>query len=64
MASDELPRLRERFFRGGGHNDVGSGLGLSIVDLAAVQSGFVLTLESGPAAGLRASLEIPSARIR
>jgi two-component system sensor histidine kinase QseC len=64
VSDDELPRLRERFFRGRGHNDVGSGLGLSIVDLAAVQSGFVLTVEPGTAAGLRAIVEIPPARVR
>jgi two-component system sensor histidine kinase QseC len=64
VGADELPRLRERFFRGRGHNDVGSGLGLSIVDLAAVQSGFVLTVEPGTAAGLRAIVEFPPARVR
>jgi two-component system sensor histidine kinase QseC len=64
VGPEELPRLRERFFRGRGHNAVGSGLGLSIVDLAAVQSGFALELEPGTAAGLRAILEIPPARLR
>lgn len=64
VSDDELPRLRERFFRGRGHNDVGSGLGLSIVDLVAVQSGFVLLVEPGTAAGLRAIVQIPPARVR
>lgn len=63
-AADEWPRLRERFFRGRGHTGVGSGLGLSIVELAAVQSGFVLELEAGATAGLRAVLVIPPSRIR
>lgn len=64
VSAEELPRLRERFFRGRGHDGVGSGLGLSIVDLAAAQSGFVLKLGSAAAGGLQAALEIPVERVR
>lgn len=62
--ADELPRLRERFYRGRGHTGVGSGLGLSIVDLAARQAGLTLDLASSAAGGLRASLAVPPGRTR
>lgn len=64
VGPEELSRLRERFFRGRGHNDVGSGLGLSIVDLAAAQSGFALDLRPAAEGSLRATLEIPPTRVR
>lgn len=62
IPAEELPRVRERFFRGRNHVGVGSGLGLSIVDLAVRQAGLILDLRSG--LGLRAEIPIPAERVR
>lgn len=52
---DELPRVTERFYRGSGKTAAGSGLGLTIVDLAAARIGARLTLRNREdAGGLRA----------
>jgi two-component system sensor histidine kinase QseC len=51
-----LPRLEDRFFRAGGADTAGSGLGLSIVNRIAGLHGLTLTLANRPGGGFRASL--------
>ncbi len=51
-----LPRLGDRFFRGGGQETLGSGLGLSIVGRIARLHGLALTLGNRPGGGFSASL--------
>jgi two-component system sensor histidine kinase QseC len=55
--ADELPLVRQRFYRGRARSPVGSGLGLAIVEAAAARIGWSLHLGAradGP--GLRAEL--------
>ena len=55
--ADELPLVRQRFYRGRSRSPVGSGLGLAIVEVATARIGWSLHLgarETGP--GLRAEL--------
>lgn len=54
IPEDELPRVTERFFRGRNEAPVGSGLGLSIVELALERSGWRLKLENRSGGGLSA----------
>jgi two-component system sensor histidine kinase QseC len=57
---DELPLVRQRFYRGRARSPVGSGLGLAIVEVAAARIGWSLHLGAraeGP--GLRAELRGP-----
>ena len=57
IPEDELPLVRQRFFRGRNRSPVGSGLGLAIVDAAAAKIGWSLHLENcGEQHGLRAEL--------
>ncbi|MCW3480006.1 two-component system sensor histidine kinase QseC [Neisseriaceae bacterium JH1-16] len=56
IAPDDLPRVRERFFRPPGQSEPGSGLGLSIVERVADLHGLALTLANRPGGGLMASL--------
>jgi len=51
-----LPRLGDRFFRAGGQETMGSGLGLSIVDRIARLHGLALVLQNLPDGGFAASL--------
>lgn len=55
-------QVLERFYRVPGHDQPGSGLGLSIVDSAAAQHGAELRLEDGPqGVGLSATVVFPVA---
>jgi len=57
IGADELPLVRQRFYRGRARSPVGSGLGLAIVEAAAARIGWSLHLgarAAGP--GLRAEL--------
>ena len=56
----ELAKVRERFYRGAGAVDEGSGLGLSIVDRIAERYGLTLLLENRRPTGLAARLICPS----
>lgn len=64
IAMDEIDLVRNRFVRGHHSRSVGSGLGLSIVDLTLAQSGASLLLENRPEGGLRAAIRIKSDRVR
>lgn len=54
IPEDELPMVTERFFRGRNVGSVGSGLGLSIVELALEQNSWQLRLENRSGGGLSA----------
>jgi two-component system sensor histidine kinase QseC len=55
--ADELPLVRQRFYRGRARSAVGSGLGLAIVEVAAARIGWGLHLGARDAgSGLRAEL--------
>lgn len=56
IPEDELPKVRQRFFRGRSKTPVGSGLGLAIVDLVLIRSGGSLQLSNRPRGGLRAEM--------
>ncbi len=56
IPEEELPRVTERFFRGRHKVVVGSGLGLSIVELALGRSGWRLVLQNRPSGGLCAAI--------
>lgn len=60
MDEDELPHATERFFRGRNHTEIGSGLGLSIVESAALQAGGTFTLVNKLPHGLVATLVLPT----
>lgn len=57
VPADELPRLTERFYRGGESTREGSGLGLAIVARIAQLHGACLHLENRGERGLRAELD-------
>lgn len=61
MDEDELPHATERFFRGRNHKEIGSGLGLSIVESAALQAGGSLLLANKLPHGLVVTLVLPRA---
>jgi len=56
IAPNDLPRVRERFFRPPGQSEPGSGLGLSIVERIASLHGLTLSLANRPGGGFVASL--------
>lgn len=57
IGADELPLVRQRFYRGRARSPVGSGLGLAIVEAAAARIGWSLHLGARAAgSGLRAEL--------
>ena len=57
IPEDEIPLVTNRFFRGRNKSPLGSGLGLSIADLAVHASGARLVLQNrGDASGLRAQI--------
>lgn len=64
IAADELELVRKRFVRGRNSRGIGSGLGLSIVELTLAQSEASLVLENRPGGGLRAGLSVAAARLR
>lgn len=54
---DELPLVKQRFYRGRGHTPSGSGLGLAIVEAALTHMGDgKLTLENAAQGGLKATV--------
>lgn len=59
IPKDELPKVRDRFFRGRNKTAMGSGLGLAIADLALQRMGAELHLENRAGGGLRAELRFP-----
>ena len=60
----ELDAVRGRFVRGSGETGAGSGLGLSIVELALARSEARLLLENRPGTGLRAIIAVGEDRVR
>lgn len=64
ISLDEMDTVRGKFVRGRNSQGVGSGLGLSIVDLTLSRCGAVLVLENRPQAGLRANIRISSDRLQ
>jgi two-component system, OmpR family, sensor histidine kinase QseC len=56
IPEDELPKVRDRFFRGRNKAPMGSGLGLAIAELALARMGGALHLENRRDGGLRAEL--------
>lgn len=64
IAEDELPRVCERFYRGRYRTAVGSGLGLSIVELALERGNAALLLANKPEGGLRAEIIVPACGAR
>jgi two-component system sensor histidine kinase QseC len=64
IREDELPRVRERFYRGRRARGVGSGLGLSIVDLALRHADLTFELARADNGGLMALIHVPERRVR
>ncbi len=60
IPADELPKARDRFFRGRNRTITGSGLGLAIADLALRRMKGGLHLENRAGGGLRAELRFPA----
>ncbi|HET6391020.1 ATP-binding protein [Hyphomicrobium sp.] len=58
IPADELASVRDSFFRGRNRSAIGSGLGLTIVDLALNRAKGSLTLANRAEGGLRAELRI------
>lgn len=56
IPEEELPKVRDRFYRGRNKTAMGSGLGLAIADLAMKRLGGKLYLENRREGGLRAEL--------
>jgi two-component system sensor histidine kinase QseC len=56
IPDEELPKVRDRFFRGRNKTPMGSGLGLAIADLAMKRLGADVYLENRREGGLRAEL--------
>ncbi|MDO8878800.1 MAG: ATP-binding protein, partial [Pseudolabrys sp.] len=56
IPEDELPKVRDRFYRGRNKIAMGSGLGLAIADLAMSRLGGEVYLENRREGGLRAEL--------
>lgn len=56
IPADELPRVRDRFFRGRNKTSTGSGLGLAIAEFALKRMGGELHLENRREGGLRAEI--------
>lgn len=56
IPDEELPKVRDRFFRGRNKTPMGSGLGLAIADLAMKRLGGDVHLENRHEGGLRAEL--------
>ena len=64
IPTSEIERVKDRFVRGSREKSPGSGLGLSIVELAIVRSDGRLELQNIPGGGLRASVIIPGSYAR
>lgn len=64
IPDDEIPRVRERFFRGSHKSAVGSGLGLSIVEAALSRGGAKLVLANRPERGLCATIVVATSQVR
>lgn len=58
IPEEELPKVRDRFFRGRNKTPMGSGLGLAIADLAMKRLGGEVYLENRREGGLRAELRL------
>ena len=56
IANEDLPRIKERFYRPAGQSETGSGLGLSIVERIADLHGLTMTLCNQPSGGLCVTL--------
>ena len=61
IASEDLPRVTERFYRGRGVPSGGSGLGLAIARQLAEKWGGTLSVESGGGAGTRVEVRLDAA---
>ena len=64
IPTGEIERVKDRFVRGSREKSQGSGLGLSIVELAIARSDGKLELQNMPSGGLRASVIIPGSYAR
>ncbi|TFI59742.1 two-component sensor histidine kinase [Sphingomonas parva] len=64
IPEEDMETVRQRFVRGRREQGVGSGLGLSIVDLTLSQSGARLVLRNRSGGGLRAAIEFPRPQVR
>ncbi len=64
IPGEELPKVRDRFFRGRHKTPIGSGLGLAIAELALGRAGAGFTLSNRPGGGLRAEIWIEDTAAR
>lgn len=64
IPEEELPRVRDRFYRVAGTETQGSGLGLAIVQQIAVAHGATLELANRPEGGLAARVLFPLAPVQ
>lgn len=63
IPEEELPRVRDRFYRGCNKSLMGSGLGLAIADLAMKRLGGDVHLENRSEGGLRAELRFGTTQV-
>lgn len=61
MAPEDLIRAKDRFFRGRNKTALGSGLGLSIAEAAALRAGGALVLDTIRPQGLQVCISLPIA---
>ena len=60
IAADELPHVRQKFFRGRAAGSGGSGLGLAIVDRIVSAHAGTMTIKSVVGAGTSVSIQLPT----
>lgn len=63
ISPDEMTLVRDKFVRGRNSQGVGSGLGLSIIDLTLSRCGAELLLENRAQGGLRAEIRVSATRL-
>jgi two-component system, OmpR family, sensor histidine kinase QseC len=63
IPTDEISRVKERFFRGRNKTAIGSGLGLTIADVALDHAGATLELHNRAQGGLSARIVVAAGKI-
>ena len=61
IPENELPHVKEKFFKGEKHKARGSGIGLAVCDEIITRSGGTLTIANAPGGGTLVSVRLPSA---
>ena len=61
IPENELPHVKEKFFKGEKHKARGSGIGLAVCDEIITRSGGTLTIANAPGGGTLVSVRLPFA---